>query len=115
MDRAERLAMTELCDGLADLRAECLHHPAEVRRLFARIEVEARARRPIVALLAELVGSDGSPAARGVAGGLPGFGAGRAHEERFGCPDGACDRDVRPLPAGPVPRCQVTGARMKRR
>jgi hypothetical protein len=114
VDQAETEALADLCEGLPALREECLLEPEEVRGLLARIEEEARERRPVRALLRELTGVDPT-STRGVGNGLPGFGPGRAQEVRFACPDGACDRVGLPVPAGPPPRCHVTGVPMKRR
>jgi hypothetical protein len=108
----ERWALTELCEELPTLREEQPVLGEEEQRLLARIEAEARARRPITALMRELFGRD---VVRGVSTGLPGAGPGRADEEHFGCPDGACDRLAHTVPAGPVPQCPVTGRPMTRR
>lgn len=113
VDQAERMALSVLCDELLALRTECADQPEEIRLLLARIEGEARARRPILRLVDELLGGVG--ATRGLASGLPGAGAGRAHEEWFGCPDRACDRVGQVAPAGPIPRCVVLGTAMARR
>jgi hypothetical protein len=115
MDEAERLALAALCDELDSLRAECAHGPDRRRELLERIETEARARRPIVTMLNELLGPASTDIVRTLGSGLPGFGSGRADEEQFGCPDGACDRVEGTYPAGPVPRCRVTGDPMSRR
>ncbi|EOD64919.1 hypothetical protein [Amycolatopsis vancoresmycina] len=109
---AERLALGTLCAELPALREECLALGAKEQHLLTRIEAEARARRPVTDLLRELVGPD---VVRGLSTGLPGAGPGRADDERFGCPDGACDRLAHTVPAGPVPRCAVTGRSMTRR
>ncbi|WP_245560286.1 hypothetical protein [Nocardia asiatica] len=82
--------------------------------MLARIEIEARARRPILPLLAQLVGTSQQETRQMIAVGLPGFGGGHADEESFGCPDHACDRVCVPLPAGPVPRCVITDTPMRR-
>ncbi|MCC8247635.1 hypothetical protein [Saccharothrix luteola] len=115
MDPAERMALTALCAELPALREECRYQPESARRLLARVEEEARARRPVLALLDQLLDGGGDEATRQLSGGLPGMGAGQADEESFGCPDDACDRTSVPVPAGPVPRCLVLGAAMKRR
>lgn len=115
MDAAERLALTAFCAELPELRAECAVQPVHRQRLLARIEEEARQQRPILALLAELLGTSPSDAVRSLSGGLPGAGLGRAHEEKFVCPSGACDRTTSALPAGPVPRCPLTGDAMRSR
>ncbi|SDD55465.1 hypothetical protein [Actinokineospora iranica] len=115
MDLAERHALTALCAELDELRAECARQPHERQRALARLEAAARARLPILALLAELLGSSLDETVRTLASGLPGAGPGQADEERFCCPDGACDRVSLTAPAGPVPRCTVTGQPMKRR
>lgn len=114
MDAAERLALATLCGELAGLRIECAHQPAKRQDLLARIEAEAKARRPILGLLAELLGMDMGDTTRALGAQLPGIGPGRADEERFSCPDGACDRVATTRPAGPVPRCLVTDQPMCR-
>jgi hypothetical protein len=106
------MALMTLCAELPGLRAECAQQSAWHRQLLARVEDEARARRPILDLLGELLGVG---TVRSLSHRPPGVGPGRAHEERFGCPDGACDREVVPLPAGPVPHCWVTGTPLKPR
>jgi phosphomevalonate kinase len=113
VERAEKLALSGLCEELPGLRDECSKQPEKVRRLLARIEEEAKARRPFLDLLGELLGTPEE--ARGLSAGLPGAGAGRADEEWFSCPDGACERRSQAIPAGPVPRCVVLGRAMKRR
>ncbi|PPI99510.1 hypothetical protein C5E51_36300 [Nocardia nova] len=114
MEDAERAVLTVLCGGLADLRAECARWPVPRQRLLARIETEARARRPVLALVAELLGASQQETRQMTSGGLPGFGSGRADEESFGCPDRACDHVAEPLPAGPVPRCMLKDTPMRR-
>ncbi|AUA08330.1 MULTISPECIES: hypothetical protein [Streptomyces] len=108
-DTAERLALAALCDELRELRRECAVQTEEKRLLLSRIEAEARERRPILALLDQLLGTSGADTVRGLSSGLPGAGSGRADEETFACPDGACDRVVHAVPAGPIPRCELTG------
>ncbi|MEU2042686.1 hypothetical protein [Nocardia niwae] len=115
MEDDERTALTGLCSGLQNLRAECAHWPDERQQLLARIETEARARRPIEALLAELMGTTREETRQTISTGLPRFGPGRADEESFGCPDRACDHVTTTVPAGPVPRCNLTGTLMRRR
>lgn len=115
MDAAEREALTLLCAELPALREECARHSEQHTRLLARIEAEAAARRPILGLLATLLGTTGQETRHALGAGLPGAGGGRADEERFGCPDGACARVATTAPAGPVPRCAVTGRTMERR
>ncbi|QXJ24285.1 hypothetical protein AGRA3207_005575 [Actinomadura graeca] len=114
---AERVALSALCDELPALREQCAAEPEDKRLLLTRIEAEARARRPILALLGELLGTgaEDTGAVRGLGAGLPGAGPGRADEERFGCPDGACDRTAVAVPAGPVPHCVLTGLPMSGR
>lgn len=114
MDQAERLALAALCDELDGLRAECAHWPADRRELLARIETEARERRPVLALLDTLLNTARTDTVRTLAGGLPGMGPGQADEERFTCPDGACDRIGHTEPAGPVPRCRLINQPMNR-
>jgi hypothetical protein len=115
LDPAERLALSALCDELPALRQECALQPVNKQLLLSRIEAEARARRPILELLGELLGTSGTDTVRGMSTGLPGAGSGRADEERFGCPDGACDRVASTVPAGPLPRCLITGLPMATR
>ena len=115
MDAPERLALTTLCSELAELRRECAQQPEPRHRLLARIEEEAAARRPILPLLERLLGVDGTDTMRAVGVGLPGAGPGQADEETFGCPDGACDRIAGTTPAGPIPRCLLTGQPLRRR
>ena len=107
--------LSALCEELTALRAQCAAEPQDKQRLLSRIEAEARARRPILALLSELLGTSAIGTVRGLSSGLPGAGPGRADEERFGCPDRACDRVADAVPAGPVPRCRITGLPMSRR
>lgn len=114
MDAQERAALGRLCAELPDLSDECARQPAAQQALLERIEQRARNRRPVAELFAELLGRD-PESVRGLLGsGLPGQGTGRANEERFGCPDGACDRRAATTPAGPLPRCHVTGTPMRR-
>jgi hypothetical protein len=112
MDASERLALTALCEELPELRAECARQTAARRLLLARIEAEAQARRPILDLLADLLGAEPDSAVRALGTGLPGAGPGQADEEQFVCPDNACARVAYTLPAGPAPRCRVTGTSM---
>jgi hypothetical protein len=117
VDQAEREALTLLCQDLPVLRAECAALSERHVRLLVRIEAAAAARQPVLDLLAELVG--GSPdevleGHRQAATGLPGAGGGRADDEVFGCPDGACGQKVRTLPAGAPPMCPLTGQEMRR-
>jgi hypothetical protein len=111
-DNVERLALGALCDELRELRRECAAQTEEKRLLLSRIEAEARERRPILALLGELLGIGGADTVRGLSSSMPGAGSGRADEETFACPDGACDRVVHTVPAGPIPRCALTGLPM---
>jgi hypothetical protein len=115
VETEERRALTRFCVELDGLRKECAFLPERRRRLLERIEAEARARRPIVVLLAELLDASRKDTTRTLAEGLPGAGPGQADEEQFCCPDDACDRVDGTTPAGPVPRCLVTGQPMKRR
>ncbi len=114
MNSAERQLLAALCDELPALREQCQFESHARQALLSRIEVEARARRPVAALLAELLGSSAEETVRGLSTGLPGAGPGRADEEVFGCPDGACDRLAEAVPAGPLPRCALTGLPMSR-
>jgi hypothetical protein len=110
----ERAALAELCDQLPRLRVEIARQPAAAQQLLADIEVRARAGRPIRALLADLLPADESGVTRHLEM-LPAMGPGRSSEERFGCPDGLCDREATTIPAGPLPRCWLTGRFMKLR
>lgn len=114
MHDEERAALTGLCAQLPELRAEIVKHPVATQQLLARIEAEARAGRPVLSLLAELLGTDHAGVGRQMVA-LPGLGPGRPSEERFGCPDGACDRETKTTPAGSLPRCWLTGRFMVRR
>ncbi|TYB57674.1 hypothetical protein FXF51_39970 [Nonomuraea sp. PA05] len=114
MDASERLALATLCEELPELRAECARQSAARQALLARVESEAQARRPVLGLLAELLGTGPDGAVRALGTALPGSGPGQADEERFGCPDRACVRVAFTLPAGPAPRCRVTGEPMAR-
>ncbi|HEX3790659.1 MAG TPA: hypothetical protein VHW44_22540 [Pseudonocardiaceae bacterium] len=118
MDEAEQQALAALCEELVNLRTECAHWPEEKAALLRMIENEATARRPIYDLLSRLLGGDPlteTDRSSRLTTGLVGASGGTAGEERFGCPDGACSRSVRPVPAGPVPRCNLTGVRLRRR
>ncbi|MGW4528823.1 hypothetical protein [Amycolatopsis sp. NPDC004378] len=115
VEPAERIALTAFCAELPGLRGECVQQPADRGRLLDRIEEAARGRRPILSLLEQLLGAPPDEAVRSLSSGLPGAGAGHADEELFACPDGACDRLETADPAGPAPRCPLTGDRLKRR
>ena len=115
MDPAEQAALTMLCAQLPELRAECALQPEHRQRLLAQIEHEAAARRPILALLGQLLGTSGEDSRQMLSTGLPGSGPGRADEESFGCPDAACNRVCTTSPAGPIPGCLLTGQPMRRR
>ncbi|MFJ1969175.1 hypothetical protein ACIO93_10955 [Streptomyces sp. NPDC087903] len=114
MDQDERDVLSRVCEELPALRDEISGHSEEKARLLARIEAEAAARRPILPLLAELLGTGRDETRQALGAGLPGAGAGRADEEWFACPDGACDRVATTVPAGPVPVCSVTRRTMRR-
>ncbi len=105
MDAAERLALTSFCTELIALRSECALQAADKQQLLVRIEDEARSRRPILPLLGQLLGTNRAETVRSLGSGLPGASAGRPDEERFGCPDDACDRSVIIEPAGEFPHC----------
>jgi hypothetical protein len=107
--------MTSLCQEYDALLVEAGRHSAERRELVDRIVAQARARRPVLGLLGQLLGTDREHTVRALSAGLPGTGPGHAYAETFGCPDGACDRTAVPPPAGAVPRCSVTGLPMERR
>ncbi len=111
---AERSALTSLCQEYDALVVEAGHVPGH-QELVVRIAEEARARRPVLGLLEQLLGTDRESTVRALSAGLPGAGPGHAYAETFGCPDGACDRVAVPPPAGAVPRCAVTGLPMARR
>ncbi|MCZ4125700.1 hypothetical protein O3X23_41115 [Streptomyces sp. H39-S7] len=113
MEAAERRALGDLCRELPWLRREWAFLTVESRSLLERIEEEARARRPILHLLHELLGTDRAESRQALSAALPGAGPGQAVEERFLCPDGACDRKASsPHPAGPVPRCALVNQPM---
>ncbi|MFD7229251.1 hypothetical protein [Streptomyces sp. NPDC059881] len=114
MDQDERDVLSMVCEELPALRAEISAHSEEKGRLLARIESEAAARRPILPLLAELLGTTRDETRQALGAGLPGAGAGHADEEWFVCPDGACERVATTVPAGPVPVCAVTRRTMRR-
>lgn len=101
------------CEDLPRLREECAQD-VELERQLGHIVAEARARRPIAALLEELLGTGPDGAVRALSSGLPGSGPGWADEEQYGCPDHACTQVRRPPPAGRVPRCSLTGRPMCR-
>jgi hypothetical protein len=107
-DPDERAALTSVCRELPHLLAERPNVPADQQALIDRIRAEAAARRPILPLLTRLVG------ARRAGFGLPGVGPGSPDEERFVCPDDACDLTEVPEPGGAIPRCHATGRPMKR-
>ncbi|MGW6933749.1 hypothetical protein ACWGE0_27090 [Lentzea sp. NPDC054927] len=109
----ERAALTSLCGEVDALREEARRHSADREQLLDRILAEARDRRPVLGLLSRLLGADTDTTLRALGAGLPGMGPGRASEERFSCPDGACDRTEVPPPAGALPRCRVTGHPMR--
>jgi hypothetical protein len=110
----ERQALATLCKHLPRLRAEIAAHPAASRELLARIEERARADEPVVNLLAELFPAGQTGVSRGLEP-LPSLGPGQASRERFRCPDGRCDREETTTPAGPLPRCWLSGRFMKLR
>ncbi|MCE6997271.1 hypothetical protein LZG04_21050 [Saccharothrix sp. S26] len=110
----ERSALTSLCRELDALREEARRLPPERKQLLEQVVAEAKARRPVLALLGRLLNTDGDTALRALGAGLPGTGSGHAREELFRCPDGACDLVETPPPAGALPRCRVTGAPMER-
>jgi len=113
-DVAERAALRSVCVELSELLAERAELPADRQELVDRIQEEAVARRPVLPLLAELVGTNQAETVRSLGSGLPGVGPGRPDEERFVCPDDACDREVWPDPGDPVPHCNLTKRPMKR-
>jgi hypothetical protein len=116
VDPKEQQALSILCDELPTLLPEVRLHTPDRMRLLERIIAEAAARRPVLALLSELLGTTGIDETRQALGaGLPGTGPGRADDERFECPDGACPRTATTIPAGPAPTCSVTGHTMRRR
>jgi hypothetical protein len=117
VDQAEREALTILCQELPTLRVDCAKFSERHVRLLARVEEEAAARRPVLDLLAELLGGTRNEVLeehRSAATGLPGTGGGRADDEVFGCPDDACGHQTRTVPAGTPPRCSLTRREMKR-
>lgn len=113
-DKDERAALRSVCAELPELLAEREQLSADRQELVDRIRVEATARRPILVLLAELVETSQAETVRSLGPGLPGVGPGRPDEERFVCPDDACDREEWPDPGDPLPRRNLTGQPMKR-
>jgi hypothetical protein len=113
-DAEERAALRSVCLELPELLAERKQLPAEGQALVDRVRAEATARRPVLALLAELVGNSQAETVRSLSAGLSGVGPGRPDEERFVCPDDACDREDRPEPGDPVARCALLDRPMKR-
>lgn len=114
MDPEERATLTMVCAEITELRAESAHQSEPRQRLLAEIETRARQRQPITDLLRQVLGVSNQEL-RSLSSGLPGTGPGQADEEVFGCPDSACDRLCTTTPAGPVPRCPLTGQPMARR
>ena len=115
MDQGEREALATVCEELPALREEVGRHAGDRASLLSRIEAEAAARRPILALLGQLLGTTPEDTRQALGAGLTGAGPGRADEEQFGCPDGGCDRVAAGVPAGPLPTCALTGRTMRRR
>lgn len=111
---AERSALTTLCKEFGALIGETSRHSATRQELLERIVAEARARRPVLALLGQLLNTDRETTLRTLATALPGAGPGTARQETFRCPDGACDRTAVPPPAGAIPRCAVLDRHMER-
>jgi hypothetical protein len=111
---AERSALTTLCKEFGALVGETRLHSTARQELLARIVAEARARRPVLTLLGQLLNADREATLRTLATALPGAGPGAARQEIFHCPDGACDRTVVPPPAGALPRCAVLDRLMER-
>jgi hypothetical protein len=113
---SEKGALAIVCEDLPGLREECARSERQAK-LLARIEQEATARRPVLSLLAELLGLTPEEALedyRQAATGFPGMSGGRADNEIFGCPDGACARTDTTVPAGAPPKCLLTGKEMRR-
>jgi hypothetical protein len=113
-DWDERVALRNVCKEWPKLLHERDKQPAERQALIDRIQIEAAARRPILPLLSQLIGTSRVETVRSLGSGLPGTGPGRPDEERFVCPDGACDLVAQTDPGGPAPRCHVTSRPMKR-
>ncbi|WLW53343.1 hypothetical protein [Streptomyces sp. YU58] len=111
---AERSALTTLCQEFEALIGETRLHSAARQELLERIAAEARARRPVLPLLGQLLNADRETTLRTLATALPGAGPGTARRETFRCPDGACDRTAVPPPAGALPHCAVLGRLMER-
>ncbi|MGH3903240.1 MAG: hypothetical protein ACRDTE_03455 [Pseudonocardiaceae bacterium] len=106
---AEQDLRGAFCAVLPQLREECTKQSADQQHLLRRIEIEARAQRPIIDLLAQL-GITSADVVRGLSTGLPGAGPGQADEERFSCPAQICNREAPSLyPGGPIPRCALNG------
>jgi hypothetical protein len=111
----ERAALTWLCEHLPELRLEIGKQDAGQAHILGAVEADARARRPIRRRLESLLVIQEEGQDRGGSHQLPGLGPGGADEEVFRCADGACDRIATAVPAGPAPRCLLTGERMARR
>lgn len=114
MHEDERRALATFCEHLPRLSAEIAAHSNASRELLTRIERRARTGKPIRDLLAELFPAGQTGVSRGIRP-LPWLGPGEASAERFRCPDGRCDREGTTTPAGPLPRCWLTGRFMKPR
>jgi hypothetical protein len=110
----ERAVLTSFCHSLPTLRAEANRLSAEQRTLLVLIEQEATARRPIGRLSRRFADLANADPLRNPFQQLP-WSEGEADEEVLECPDGACERRVRIMPAGLLPRCNVTKERMTRK
>lgn len=111
----ERRVLAMFCRDLPALRAECVHHPENIRRLVQQMETAAKAGQPITNQFEDLVGTSWKDTPRGAVGTNPGWGHGTANDEQFICPRNACDRVDTPRPAGPIPICHLTGQQFKLR
>ena len=102
-----------VCKELPALRAEISAHSEEKGRLLARIESEAAARRPILPLLAELLGTTRDETRQALGAGLPGAGQGvptRSGSSALMAPASASPRPCPPF----LLVCAVTRRTMRR-
>src|SRR4051812_44984557 len=72
----ERAALRSVCAELPELLAEREQQPPDRQELTDRIRREAVARRPILPLLAQLVGTSRAETVRSLGSGLPGVSPG---------------------------------------
>jgi hypothetical protein len=106
VDALERATLGWLSAKLPERSAECTRQSAAQHPLLEGIERLAQCRQPVRQhLFMKLLERDLGNVRRLIGTGLLGHGGGHAHEERFGCPDGACDWRADTSLAGPPPLC----------